>query len=150
LPEATAESVPSGDSSPLDLENVRRIWPEALAKVPYKYNWRLSQVEPVGVAEPNILVVAPKPGYNGMDEAVFSSETADVLGATFQRLMKRPVQVRFRPSDASDGGTPDRQDPEPRRADALASDPLVQKVIELFEARPVQMDYDGPDEGASA
>ncbi len=29
-----------------------------------------------------------------------------------------------------------------RRADA---DPLVQKVIELFEARPVQMDYDGPE-----
>ena len=29
--------------------------------------------------------------------------------------------------------------------DALAADPMIQKVLELFEARSVQMDYDGPD-----
>jgi DNA polymerase-3 subunit gamma/tau len=147
--ENPAASVSSGDGSRFDLENVRRIWPEVIAGVPYKHGWRLSQVEPVGVTEPDLLVVAPKVGYNGMDEAVFSSETADMLGATFQRLMKRPVQVRFRPSVASDGPTPDAMAAEPRRTDALTSDPLVQKVVELFEARPVQMDYDGPDAGAS-
>lgn len=135
---------------PLDLERARRVWPDAIAKLPYKFNWRLTQVEPVEMAGPDILVVAPRPGYNGVDEAVFSAETSDALAGMLRRLTQRPVQVRFRSSGAADEGPTAVAQAEPRRADSLTSDPLVQKVVELFEARPVQMDYEGPDAGASA
>jgi DNA polymerase-3 subunit gamma/tau len=113
-------------------------------------NWRLSQVEPVAVAEPDLLVVAPKPGYNATKESLIPDETLEALGTAIQRLIHRHVAVRFQPSPTSDVVPPEERTPEARRADALTSDPLVQKVVELFEARPIQMDYDGPDTGASA
>jgi hypothetical protein len=36
------------------------------------------------------------------------------------------------------------------RQDALASDPLVQRVVELFEARPHRFDYDDTDSNQPA
>lgn len=133
-----------------DLETVHRIWPQAITKVPYKYNWRLSQVEPVAVVGPDVLVVAPRPGYNACDETVFTTETSDALAAALQRFIHRAIQVRFQASNPAGDEATEGPEPEPRRAEALTSDPLVQKVVELFEARPVQMDYDGPDPAASA
>jgi hypothetical protein len=108
------------------------------------------QVDPVAVIGPDILVIAPKPGYNAIDETIVSAESLEVLRTTIQRFIHRPVEVRFQPSSGSDKASQDGSEPEPRRADALSADPLVQKVIELFEARPVQMDYDGPEAGPPA
>jgi DNA polymerase-3 subunit gamma/tau len=133
----------------LDLETARRVWPDVLAKVPGRFTWRLSQVEQVAVTEPDVLVVAPKPGYTA-DENVCTPDVLERVGRELQKVIRRPVAVRFQPATATADSPADGQDGEPRRADPLTSDPLVQKVVELFEARPVQMDYDGPDAGATA
>ncbi len=58
------------------------------------------------------------------------------------------VEVRFHQERAAEETPGEGREPDPPRADGLASDPLIQKVVELFEARPVQLDYDGPDAGS--
>jgi DNA polymerase III subunit gamma/tau len=143
-----SDSSSERESAPLELETIRRIWPEVLAKM--KSRWRLQLVDPSEVIVPNIVVIAPKPGYHDSDGTVGSPETLKLLAKAFQAVMNRTVEVRFQPSSPRDDSAQDGRDLEPRRVEALTSDPLVQKVVELFEARPVQMDYDGPDAGASA
>jgi DNA polymerase-3 subunit gamma/tau len=147
-PKSPPAAEPRGEAEPFDLAVARRIWHEV--KLPAKFNWRLSEVEPVAFIQPDLLVVSPRPGSAARDEALFPDEMMEALGAAIQRLTHHRVRVRFESSGPSDGAPTEEPAPVPRRADTLTSDPLVQKVVELFEARPIQMDYDGPDAGASA
>jgi DNA polymerase-3 subunit gamma/tau len=137
-------------AGPLDLEAAQRAWPQVIAKLPLTVSWRLTPLDPVEVVGPDVLVIAPKPGYNGFDETVVTAEALDLLRVAYQRLVHRPVDVKFRPTTGPADAARGAAEPEPRRPDALGSDPLIQKVIELFEARPVQMDYDGPEAESSA
>jgi DNA polymerase-3 subunit gamma/tau len=136
---------PPEELPPLELENVRKIWPELLAKLPHSTMWRLSQVEPIAVVGPDILVIAAKPGYNADGADPGSPETLENLGHKLQRLVHRPVTVRYERSVAAESGMADSRPTESRRSDSLMADPLVQKVVELFEARSVQLDYDEAD-----
>jgi DNA polymerase-3 subunit gamma/tau len=146
----TSAAPAASEPAPLDLERAQQVWPEVVARIPATLAWRLSHVDPVEVIGPDVLVIAPQPGYNAINETIVSAETLEVLRTTIQRLIHRPVEVRFQPSSGSDAGLQDGREPEPRRANALSADPLVQKVIELFEARPVQMHYDGAEADPSA
>jgi hypothetical protein len=131
------------------LESVRKIWPEVLAKLPSTLVWRLSQVEPAAVEGPDILVIAPKAGYNTV-EAALGSEILEDLGRGIQRVIHRRVSVRYERPAAGHEASPDARPTESQRTDSLMADPLVQKVVELFEARSVQLDYDGPDAASTA
>ncbi len=145
----SSSRAPSTAHRPLDLETVRKIWPEVLAKLPATLVWRLTQVEPVAVEDPDILVIVPKSGYNTVEVAL-GSEILENLGRGIQGVIHRHVTVRFeRPATGHDA-SPDPPPTESRRTDSLMADPLVQKVVELFEARSVQLDYDGPDATSSA
>jgi DNA polymerase-3 subunit gamma/tau len=146
--EATSKP-PSTEHLPLDLESVRKIWPEVLAKLPSTLVWRLSQVEPAAVEGPDILVIAPKAGYNTV-EAALGSEILEDLGRGIQRVIHRRVSVRYERPAAGHEASPDARPTESQRTDSLMADPLVQKVVELFEARSVQLDYDGPDATSTA
>ena len=111
--------------------------------------WRLSQVEPVAVEQPDILVIAPKAGYNTV-EAALGSEILENLGRGIQGVIHRRVTIRYERPATGDDGSPGTRPADPKRADSLMADPLVQKVVELFEARSVQLDYDGPDANSTA
>jgi DNA polymerase-3 subunit gamma/tau len=139
---------PSADHTPLDLETVRKLWPQVLAKLPATLVWRLTQVEPAAVEGPDILVITPKAGYNTIEVAL-GSEVLESLGRGIQHLIHRHVTVRFERPAAGRGAPPETPPTEARRADALMVDPLIQKVVELFEARTVQLDYDEPDATSS-
>jgi DNA polymerase-3 subunit gamma/tau len=145
--EARAGSPSAPEHPPLDLETVRRVWPDVLAKM--KSKWRLQLVDPSEVIVPNVVVIAPRAGCYDIDNTVGTPETLELLARAFQTVMNRAIEVRFHPSSPCVDAAQDGRELEPRRVEALTSDPLVQKVVELFEARPVQMDYDGPDAGAS-
>jgi hypothetical protein len=146
--EATSKP-PSTELLPLDLETVRKIWPEVLAKLPSTLVWRLNQVEPAAVEGPDILVIAPKAGYNTV-EATLGSEILESLGRGIQGVIHRRVSVRYERPAAGHEASPDARPTESQRTDSLMADPLVQKVVELFEARSVQLDYDGPDATSTA
>ena len=62
-----------------------------------------------------------------------------------QRLIHRPVTVKYERSAEVEDVAPTDGTLDARRADALSSDPLVQKVVELFEARSLQLEYDDQD-----
>jgi len=134
-----------GPLPPLDLSAARNAWPDLVKKVGANLGWRLSQVEPVGVVGSDVLVIAAKPGYNSLADPCGSPEALEKIEQSLQRLIHRPVNVKYERSPEVDNVAPDARQPEARRADALSSDPMVQKVVELFEARSLQLEYDEED-----
>jgi len=130
---------------PLDLTAARRVWPDLVKKVGAQLGWRLSQVDPVAIEGADVLVIAAKPGYNSIANACGSAEALAKIEQNLQRLIHRPVNVKYERSPESEDVAPDARQPDARRADALSSDPMVQKVVELFEARSLQLEYDDQD-----
>jgi DNA polymerase III subunit gamma/tau len=149
---SAAEPEPSPPSSgvelpALDLETARKVWPDLVKKVPAKLKWRLSQVEPIAVIEPDILIIAARPGDNSQSVEK-DCGTPDVLGQlekALQKLIHRPVKIKYERSTGPDGASLESRQAESRRPDALMADPMVQKVVELFEARTLQLEYDDTD-----
>jgi DNA polymerase-3 subunit gamma/tau len=141
-PEPGAKPAAPHDEAPLpDLEAVRKVWPE-LAKAK-GLGWRLqTHVEPVAVIPPDVLVIAPKAGYNSEADSYGTPEVLAKLELGLRRLFHRALEVRYERSATRDPSASGPQASESRRADAVTADPMVQKVVELFEARPVQLDYD--------
>ena len=102
---------------------------------------RLSQIEPIALEGPDVLVIAAKAGYNSAFDDCGTPEALAKIGQTLGRLVHRPVRVKYeRLYRGGKGAVDSRQDA--RRADSVASDPMVQRLVELFEARTLQLDYD--------
>jgi DNA polymerase-3 subunit gamma/tau len=163
-PPATSGSPGTGDSSrpesetavaadsqpvdlpPLELAKAREVWPDLIKKVGANLGWRLSQVEPVAALGSDVLVIAAKPGYNSMAEVCGTPEALVKIGQGLQRLIHRPVSVRYERSSESGESAADSRPNELSRAESVMADPMVQKVMELFEARPYHTDANDSDE----
>ncbi len=102
----------------------------------------MSQVEPVALQGSDVLVIAPLAGYNSAFDECGSPEALAKIGQTLERLVRRPVKVKYERPTESEKGAADQRQSDLRRADSVASDPMVQRIVELFEARPLQLDYD--------
>lgn len=131
---------------PLELEVVQKVWPDLLKKVGAGLSWRLSQAQPIGVDEPDILVIAAKPGSNGVAEPCGAEDARKRIAECLQWLLQRPLTVRYESSAPADYPQPAEADLAPRRTDQYASDPLVQKVVELFEARVSHVEAEARDD----
>ncbi len=131
---------------PLELATARQVWPDLIKKVGANLGWRLSQVEPVAAVGSDVLVIAAKPGYNSMAEVCGTPESLVKIGQGLQRLIHRPVNVRYERS--SDSGEPaaDTRPTEQRRIEAVMADAMVQKVVELFEAKLYHTELDDSGE----
>ena len=64
-------------------------------------------------------------------------------------VVGRPVTLRFGRTDAQGSGAAGSLSPSPtgpstaaRRREELEGDPMVRKVVELFEARPLHLEYE--------
>jgi DNA polymerase-3 subunit gamma/tau len=134
---------------PLDLATARKVWPDLLKKVGFNLGFKLSHVEPVAVIGPDVLVVAATPGYNFVDDDCGTPEALSKIEQGLQRLTHRIVNVRYeRSAEGADHATNGRT-ADSRRSELLALDPLVQKVVELFEARTIAVEYDDPSAAES-
>jgi DNA polymerase-3 subunit gamma/tau len=131
-------------SEPLDIAEVRHAWPELIKKVGPNIAWRLSLMEPVEIEGPDVLVISPKPGYNGSDDLLEAPGAREKIEQTLRRLVRRHISVRYEPGQDRPGRSSEPSEPtgKPRGVDALSSDPLVRKVVELFEARPFHLDLE--------
>jgi len=99
------------------------------------------------VIGPDVLIIAAKPGLNS-ESVEDDSGTADVLAQlekVIQKLIHRPVKIKYERTTGPDGASLDSKQADSRRPDALMADPMVQKVVELFEARTLQLEYDDTD-----
>jgi DNA polymerase-3 subunit gamma/tau len=144
-----ATVLPPVDSSALDLTTARKVWPDLLKKVGATLAWRLSQVEPVAVVAPDVLVIAANAGYNSVADECGTAESLARIEQTLRRLTHRSVTVRYERSPEADDLATDARALDERRQDSLAADPLVERVVELFEARPHQLDFDGAETSSS-
>jgi DNA polymerase-3 subunit gamma/tau len=116
-----------------------------IKKVGTSLGWKLSQVEPVELEGPDVLVIAAKPGYNSAYDECGTPEAQTKIGQALQWLVRRPVKIKYIRRARQDQGEAESRQNEAQRANSLLKDPMVQRVLELFEARPVQMDYDEDD-----
>jgi DNA polymerase-3 subunit gamma/tau len=133
---------------PLELATARQVWPDLIKKVGANLGWRLSQVEPVAAVGSDVLVIAAKPGYNSMAEMCGTPESLLKIGQGLQRLIHRPVNVRYERCSQSEEPVADSRSNESRRIESLLAEPMIQKVMELFEAKLYHTDID--DRGESS
>jgi DNA polymerase III subunit gamma/tau len=133
------------DAPPLDLAAVRKVWPDLFKKVGARLGVHLSQVEPVSIIGPDVLVIAANPGYNSVADECGTAESLAKIEHALQRLIHRSLTVKYERSAEVESVASDGKSIEAARQDALSSDPLVQRVLELFEARPHRFDYDETD-----
>jgi DNA polymerase III subunit gamma/tau len=141
----SAASAHRGESTALDLDTIRKLWPDLIKKVDKRMGLTLTQVEPINFEQPDVLAISVKPGYNSTFDAVDTPEAQTKIAQALHRLVHRPVKIKYVPRAADDHARVGAQQNEAKRADSLSKDPMVQRVLELFEARPVQMDYDEDD-----
>jgi DNA polymerase III subunit gamma/tau len=146
-PQSTGRAT-RGDQPPLDLETVRKAWPDLVKKVGHQLGWRLSRIEPTAIEGPDVLVIAAEAGYNSTCDECGTPEALAKIEHALERLVHRHVKVKYERSAEADKGAADSRVPDARRADAVASDPMVQRVVELFEARTLQLDYDDQEPAA--
>jgi DNA polymerase-3 subunit gamma/tau len=137
---------PPADLPPLQIALAKEVWPSLIRRVGGGLGWRLSQVEPVTVEGSDLLVISSKPGYNSVADSCGTPEALRRIAHALQRLLNRPVNLRYERA-TEDGESPaEARQSEKRRAEALLSDPMIQQVVELFEARPVQLELLRPEE----
>jgi DNA polymerase-3 subunit gamma/tau len=151
---AAAGAVPAGPEPephesrpPLDLEAVRRLWPDLVKKVGPKLGIGLVATEPMAVEGPDVLVFGPKPGYNSsLPDLCGTPDAREKIEQCLQRILQRNVTVRYQGSARPDRVGSASPASESQRPDPLAADPMVHKVVELFEARPFHTEYEpGPE-----
>ncbi|MGZ3301539.1 MAG: DNA polymerase III subunit gamma/tau [Isosphaeraceae bacterium] len=139
---AAHEAGPGAELPALEPAAIRQIWPELVKKVGSPLSMRLAVTEAISVEEPDVLVIAAKPGYNSLADFCGTDEAREKIAHCLQRLLRRPVTVRYDRSLEPAQGSAHEPFSEPRRPEILAADPMVQKVVELFEARPLHLEYD--------
>ena len=133
---------PADDGPPLSLEAARQAWPEVVKLVGLRFGKGLGLVAPSAISGPNLLVIEVPPRYNWVVDECESVEARARIEQALQRLLHRPVLVRFdRSAEAEPRESPAQAATPGRRGDP-AGDPMVQKVVELFEARPLHLEYE--------
>ena len=120
----------SGDG--FNLQDVLHSWETLVTKLG-PVGAPLAKVRPVAISGPNVLVIPLPPGYNWVADACQRDEARAKIEAGLASVLGRPALFRFERAEAE---TNRDEAPPPPRPDELAQDPMVQKVIELFEARP--------------
>ncbi|MFO0891806.1 MAG: DNA polymerase III subunit gamma/tau [Isosphaeraceae bacterium] len=132
---------------PLDLQAIRRAWPDLVKKVGPALGIGLVATEPVAVEPPDLLVFAAKPGYNSsLPDLCGTQEAREQIERSLRRSIRRRVRVRYQSLARSDAPRTPADVPGPGRPDLLAADPMIQKVVELFEARPFHLEYESAPE----
>ncbi len=138
---------PSRDGAALpDLEDVRRAWKELPHKVGVRLGVGLSQVEPSAILAPDVLVVSLGAGYNWVAKECGAPEARAKIEQALQQLLHRPMTIRFATAEGGDdpatASTPSPPPSAPSGRALLEEDPMVRKVVELFEARPVHLEVE--------
>jgi DNA polymerase-3 subunit gamma/tau len=138
---ATATVHDSAALPPLDLETVREVWQDLLSQLGVGLGKGMSLLIPTAISGPNILVIRVGARYNWVVDECGTVEARSKIEQALEGLLKRPVTLRFE-RGAEDPATVAPPNAGQARSEELAGDPLVQKVIQLFEARPVRMEVE--------
>ncbi len=140
--EETRATQHASDASlpPLELRDVERVWNTLIKQVGIKIGMALTNVAPTAVEPPHVLVVGLAPTLNWVADECDNTEVREKIELTMQKILRRPIKIRFdRASDDGNAPVAVPQGPTNHR-ERLEADPMVRKVVELFDARAVHMD----------
>jgi DNA polymerase-3 subunit gamma/tau len=115
-----------------EIAGIRRAWGEVLERLDAEMRGRFSKVE-VDEFEPPALVFLGT-SYNWLIDTLDRPELLMKIETLFEQVIGQRPSVRFRRRESV--ASPRRIE----RHEEICADPLVAKVIELFEARPVQIE----------
>jgi len=121
------------------LAEVQGAWPGVVEALGEGLGSILKQVQPTAIPRPNLLVIALPPGYNWVADRCDTQEGRVALESALRSARGWDVRVRFERAESGAAATPTAST-GPAQGDELAKDPMVQKVIELFEARAVHVE----------
>jgi hypothetical protein len=101
----------------------------------------------IAIPGPDLLVIRVGTSYNWIADECGTSEARAKIETALSKLLDRPITIRFdRSGDEDSGGVgatvPDKPGPPVRRSGDPSGDPMVQKVVQLFEARPVHLEVE--------
>ncbi|WP_165223928.1 DNA polymerase III subunit gamma/tau [Aquisphaera insulae] len=139
-----------GSAPPLDVESIRKSWEELVKKVGPILGLKLVSAEPIAVEGSDVLVIGAKAGYNSQADACGTPEAIAKIEQALQRMFHRPISVRYHQTAVAESPGVRGTSSESRRQEVLAGDPIVQRMVELFEARPLHLEYEEePQPGAN-
>jgi DNA polymerase-3 subunit gamma/tau len=122
------------------LSQVVEIWPRVVQKVGLGLGKGLSLIVPTAISEPDVLVIGVPPRYNWVVDDCGSPQSQAKIEQALESLLSRPVTLRFERAAESASTEDASAVAAPSRRDEASDDPMVRKVIELFEARPVHLE----------
>ncbi|MGB0068620.1 MAG: DNA polymerase III subunit gamma/tau, partial [Isosphaeraceae bacterium] len=76
---AALQAGPGAELPALELAAIRQIWPELVKKVGSPLSMRLAVTEAISVEEPDVLVIAAKPGYNSLADFCGTDEAREKI-----------------------------------------------------------------------
>jgi DNA polymerase-3 subunit gamma/tau len=148
LKSAPPAAVEPDSPPPLTLDLVNGIWPALLKMVGSKLAFLLAPNQGLlAVLGPSTLALKLPAGYTGLASKADTPEGRAKIEQGLQQLLKRPIAFHFeRAADSENLALPPAR--EGARIDEFERDPLVLKVVELFEARldPKQTVYEDESE----
>ncbi len=129
-----------------DLETVASAWEHRLpAKVGIRLGPKVIQFPALALEPPGILVVGVPPRYNVDADLCELPEHRRKIEATLSELVGTPLTLRFnRSASVPESPAISRTAAQNSAGEALATDPWVQGIKELFETvpNPVQVDFE--------
>jgi len=130
---------------PLDLEEVRKVWPELIRKVGMRLGVPLDRAsEFLAISGPNTLAARLPAGYTGTAGECDNPEARATIQRVLSSLLGRPVEfvVQRAASRPESGPELTPRDGKKPPATARIDDPMVKKLEELFEAKLMFRDDD--------
>jgi DNA polymerase III subunit gamma/tau len=117
------------------------LWKSLLSRIGEPLRTHLKHVHPSSLEPPGVLVVPITEGYNWVADSCDTADNRARIDATLREIADRPLTIQF---SRPESPVVVAEAPVPTVQEDLASDPLVARAMELFEARPVHIE---PDDG---
>ncbi len=124
----------SSAAADFTIEHAQAAWESILGKIAFKLRSVLALARLIEVDPPDTLVVGVPETYNGAIEECRTPEASRAVESKLSEAFGRAIRVRFE-IVAGEQGSNDR----PAAVEAHRDDPLVKRMIELFDARLYQI-----------
>ncbi|MDX2037624.1 MAG: DNA polymerase III subunit gamma/tau [Isosphaeraceae bacterium] len=141
LPASRGDEPKTETRTPWDLLAIQSAWLGWTEEFEETLARRLARLTPQALEEPNRLVLVPDPAYAWSIDTLDTTENRSKIEGRVGRRLGRAVEVRFEvPAETREDAA--RAGSQAKHEERLNDDPVVRKVIDLFEARPVRVELE--------
>ena len=140
-------AAPAGPAAPAwELPSLRHAWPGWAATLGPELAGKLAQFRPVAVEDdPAVLVIEPDAGYNWLVDAFDRGDLRSKAEAAVRQWAGRPVALQLRRAAEAASPAPARHPAQVAKDDRFRDEPLIQFLVEKFEAKAVRVEVEDDD-----